>query len=118
MSENIFNLIGLLDLYADSDRVDGWFHEDLLIGIAGDGQRCKEGFGRFPSKTRPYEVSRWTMRAPVDASLCSPRLDFWSVMSLYDLRSQTEDQNDELADWGHRRRLRTTTDLTGKVLDG
>jgi hypothetical protein len=48
MSENVFNFIGLLDLYADSDRVDGGLDEDLLVGIAGDGQRCQEGFGRFP----------------------------------------------------------------------
>ena len=42
----MLNLIGLLDLDADTDRVDAGLDQDTLVLVAGNRQRCKQDLGR------------------------------------------------------------------------
>lgn len=41
----MFNLIGLLDLDADADRVDAGLDQDTLVLVARDGQRREQNLG-------------------------------------------------------------------------
>lgn len=43
--EDVFDLVGLLDLDAQADRVDRGFDQDLLVRVAGDDERGQEHFG-------------------------------------------------------------------------
>jgi hypothetical protein len=40
--ENILDLVGLLDLDRDADRVDGGFDEHTLVFVPGHGQRVQK----------------------------------------------------------------------------
>ena len=41
----MFNLVRLLNPYADSDTVDAWLNEDFLILVACNSQRIQEDLG-------------------------------------------------------------------------
>lgn len=41
----MLNLIGLLDLDADADRVDAGLDQDTLVLVTGNRQRCKQDLG-------------------------------------------------------------------------
>lgn len=46
MAQYPLDLIGLLDLDAETDGVDGRFDENALVFIAGDDERVKKHFLR------------------------------------------------------------------------
>lgn len=46
VDQNVLNLVGLLDLDADADRVDAGLDEDALVLVAGNRQRRQEHLGR------------------------------------------------------------------------
>lgn len=46
VDENVLNLVCLLDLDADADRVDARLDEDALVFVARNRQRSEEDFGR------------------------------------------------------------------------
>lgn len=46
MDQDVFDFIGLLYSYADTNTVDTRFDKDLFVFIAGNSQRIEEEFGR------------------------------------------------------------------------
>lgn len=46
MYQNVLNLVGLLDLDANADRVDAWLDQDPLVFVARNGERGEEDLGR------------------------------------------------------------------------
>lgn len=45
MDEQVLNLVGLLDLDADADRVDARLDQDSLVFVAGNGQGREQHLG-------------------------------------------------------------------------
>lgn len=63
--QNVLNLVCLLYAYADSDTVDAWFNEHLLIFVAGDGERIEQDFWRAGSLDFRHIVSFRGLRSEV-----------------------------------------------------
>jgi hypothetical protein len=45
VDQDVFYLIGLLDLYADADAVDARFNEDSFVVVSRNGQGVQQGLG-------------------------------------------------------------------------
>lgn len=52
VGEDALDVVGLLDLDAEPDRVDRGLDEDLLGRVAGDDERGEEDLGRGPARER------------------------------------------------------------------
>lgn len=50
MAENTLDLVGLLDLDAQANRVDGGLNEHALVLVAGDREGVEEHFLRYPAQ--------------------------------------------------------------------
>lgn len=63
--KDVLDLVGLLDLDADADGVDGGFDEHALVLVACDGKRCQQDFWARPGLDLGHIVTFGSLRCEV-----------------------------------------------------
>jgi len=82
VAQNAFDLVGLLDLDADTDRVHRGLYEYPLIFVSRYRQRVQQHFLGAPCDTREEGL---IIRKRGNDGRRAPNLDLWFVVTLDDL---------------------------------